>query len=187
MKKKKFLCITLSTISIAIIIFVTYCRIEESAVTDETSKFESHIELVYHESFNEIVLQSWGFNFFYCKDLQMPIFRSASKWNLIYELAMQNFTEKSSGNLELVPCAKGITDFCYLPISNTAVRSKTEPPADADWIPLSPNANGNYSLPLDAIDESNIAIRYSIAIEDAVNPIRDYTFYGILTMVKYQK
>ncbi len=173
--RKKFFSVTLVLVAIATISFTARSSgVKEQNVEATVPKSTGHQDLAgtyypaeFEEHFDDVY-----------KDLQTSFFRSTRNWELIYGLALQNFTEKTSGDLELIPCAEGIRDFCYLPISDDAVRDDTAPAEDAGWTPLLQNANGNYALPLDAIGEyNNIAIRYSIS---------EYTFYGALIVVKYQ-
>lgn len=182
MKETKF---SLSTVMAVVVLvaIASYCVcLVVHTKNDVTSEADVDLDFqeTYQQCFNEMGLQSWGLNLFYCEDLDTPVFRTVSdkNWNLLNDAGILNFTSKTSGSLELVPCLLSedsrITDFCYLLAGTNVTLAETPPADDADWIKISTNSNGNYSLPLGESSESSIVIKYSVNSE---------IFYGILNVV----
>lgn len=127
----------------------------------------------------EMIWQIWGLNLLYCKELELPVFRTVADcdWNLIQDVSLNNFTTQTLDSISFSPCTSynKITSFSYLLTDNEDLAWSENPPTSG-WFEILPDTEGNYQFPLTKADGSHyryVLIKYSFSDED--------TYYGLLT------
>lgn len=141
------------------------------------SDFDASQKL-YEQCYAEIIWQNSQMNLLYCAELEHPVIRAVAEnnWNLIEDAFIFNISSKEDLDIiEISPCASGIKEFSYLPADDMTSESKNPP--ELGWIPVLPNEQGNYLLPLKGGEE--IAGNYYTIFKYV---IYDYTYYGMICL-----
>lgn len=153
-----------------------------SSETEDSIVTQKDDDRLFQQCFAELMWQSSQMNLFYCPDFEFPVIRTvaSNNWNLIEDASIFNVSSKEDlDTAELLPCAPGITEFFYLPADETT--SEKENPPESGWLPILPNKNGNYRLPLKEGEEINgcyyVVFKYVIGDSEDCN-----TFYGMICL-----
>lgn len=146
-----------------------------SAKKQQKNKDDEMLE----QCFDELLNQSLQVNLLYCQEMDdYPIIRTVTEdnWNLIYDAAIINFTHRQLSTIKISPCfyAK-FKYFYYLPTSNHEIDKAATPPKKG-WKEISPNVDGDYTIPLTEAGKAEDGCYYTI-IKYAIG---NEFYYGII-------
>lgn len=147
-------------------------------ITSNSSPVADNLSM-YEQCYYELWGQFFQKNLMYCQQLELPIIRAVSEdnWNLINDVYIINFTNRSLKNAELSISLlyDEMSAFYYMPTDSQFI-TKENPPKE-DWIELQPNESGNYVIPMSKIPADNEGFKY-IAIKYTIEELQNY--YGML-------